>query len=453
MSTDQLREASTVLQQGDKNSARLIIKEVLNNNPKSERGWMLLAKTSSQPSKIRFCLQQVLRINPENEEARNWLEELPVGVYKPPPAPGPSPTEPPQPAPRSETRKLIDGERGSLEPDEATEFDTEEVSEAEWEAIEPTLNHRLGEILNEHDDESKEIDSDLAPSSTGWTWRCSPDGIYTAISPSVYQILGYKAQEFYGQPLASFGLTFKSQIALDLALQNPSFPTEIAVEFRTAFDEIVPVNLHILPYSNDEDVREGLHGFTEVLQNISDDLPESIPEDQPYFEVQVEKPAREIQRKPPDFKPRTPIETKILSSSTESDGFGMFMRAAPSEEVYEPENPNEYTPTVCPFIGLSEDRNSRTAFPSPSNFCYAVERPRPIKVSYQSNFCLAKNYLDCRVYQGKLENKRASTRLAPASRRKNQRSQVSTILLISFTVLGLTIIALLAAYLFYMSLV
>ncbi len=107
MSTDQLREASTVLQQGDKKTARLILKEVLNKNPKSERGWLLLAKTANQPSKIRFCLQQVLRINPENKEARNWLEELRGSAQRQTAAPNPvQDAVPPRPTPNLETRDL-----------------------------------------------------------------------------------------------------------------------------------------------------------------------------------------------------------------------------------------------------------------------------------------------------------------------------------------------------------
>lgn len=452
MSTDQLREASTVLRQGDKKTARLILKEVLNKNPKSEPGWMLLAKTADQPSKIRFCLQQVLRINPENVEARNWLDELSGRVKKQSAVPDPvQDVKPPKPTPNLETRDLIQTERDSLDLNEPPKVETGDLSESEWEAIQPTFHTRIGEILNDLDEETEEPDVDQAPPSTGWTWRCNPEGMYIAVSPSVFQILGYKPQEFYGQSFATFGLTFKSQIALEMTLQKTSFPTELSVEFRSAYDEIVSVNLHILPYTNDQDVREGLHGFTEVIQDLASELPEARPEDEPDLSVQVNRPDLHMPEIVPGGKPRIPLETKSLSSSVDSDGFGMFMRATPPEEIFTPEIPKEDTPTYCPFVGLHEDRRSRTAFPSPSNFCYGVERPRRIKVSYQSNYCLGKGYIDCKVYQANIANTREPTRPVPQTYRKRRGTRTSTVILVLTTILGFTLIVLLIAYFLYMS--
>ncbi len=452
MSTDQLREASTVLQQGDKKTARLILKEVLNKNPKSERGWLLLAKTANQPSKIRFCLQQVLRINPENKEARNWLEELRGGAQRQTAAPNPvQDAVPPRPTPNLETRDLIQTERDSLDLTEPPKTENDELSEAEWEAIQPTFHTRIGEIFNDFDEEVEDPEVDLAPPSTGWTWRCNPEGVYIAVSPSVFQILGYKPQEFYGQTLATFGLTFKSQIALEMTLQKGRLPTELSVEFRSAYDEIVPVNLHILPYTNDKDVREGLHGFTEVIQDLANELPGARPEDEQNLSVQVDKPDLHIPELVQEVKPRIPIETKILSTPIESEGFGMFMRATPPEEIYTPELPKEDTPTYCPFVGLHEDRRSRTAFPSPSNFCYGVERPRRIKVSYQANFCLGKGYIDCKVYQAYIANVREPTKPVPQIPRRKRGTRTSTVILVLTTIVGFTMIVLLIAYFLYMS--
>ena len=451
MSTDQLREANIVLQRGDKNTARLILRDVLNKNPKSERGWLLLAKTTSQPSKIRFCLQQVLRINPENGEARSWLEELGTGPRIPTkPVEAGSPNAPPEPAPKLETHELSDAERIALDLDASENLGTGDLAGPEWEAIATTMTTRIGEIFTDFDENVDELDPSIAPPSTGWTWRCNPQGMYVAVSPSVYQILGYKPQEFYGQLMATFGLTFKSQIALEMVLQNARFPNELSVEFRTAHDEIVPVNLHILPYTNDHNVQEGLHGFTEVIHDLAEELPASTPTEAPVLLIQTTEPPPVVLKEPEELKHRFPLETKSLTTAAEAGGFGLFMRATQKEALTIQEIATEDTPTYCPFVGLSEDRHSRTAFPSPSNHCYAIEKPRRIKVSYQAGFCLAKGYIDCKIYQSYIQPTREQTQPAPHPKPRKRRSPIGVAFLVLAAILGILLIFLVLAYFLYL---
>lgn len=55
--------------------------------------------------------------------------------------------------------------------------------------------------------------------------------------------------------------------------------------------------------------------------------------------------------------------------------------------------------TNCPFLGLEEDPQTLSVFPSEHNFCYRTEKPTPIELAYQQEYCLIKNHLNCPVFQ------------------------------------------------------
>ena len=75
MST-KLQEAIIAIQAGDKIAGQQSLVEILRSDPRNEDAWLWLAKTASESNKRRQCLERVLGINPDNEEAREALATL-----------------------------------------------------------------------------------------------------------------------------------------------------------------------------------------------------------------------------------------------------------------------------------------------------------------------------------------------------------------------------------------
>jgi len=53
----------------------------------------------------------------------------------------------------------------------------------------------------------------------------------------------------------------------------------------------------------------------------------------------------------------------------------------------------------CPFIGLVNDPQSLTAYPSPQNYCHRFTDPRSVKLEYQQQHCLGILHRRCLVFQ------------------------------------------------------
>lgn len=53
----------------------------------------------------------------------------------------------------------------------------------------------------------------------------------------------------------------------------------------------------------------------------------------------------------------------------------------------------------CPFLGQEDNPQTLTDFASSCNCCYRTERPAPILLETQQNYCLTKNYPNCPIYQ------------------------------------------------------
>ena len=69
-----LRQARDYLRQGNPDAARPLLVGVLKDDPKNEHAWYMLAFVYDQPDRRRYALEQVLRINPENQKARQKLQ-------------------------------------------------------------------------------------------------------------------------------------------------------------------------------------------------------------------------------------------------------------------------------------------------------------------------------------------------------------------------------------------
>jgi membrane protease YdiL (CAAX protease family) len=81
---EKLQQAAIDLEAGRKTEARLLLEEVVQANPRSERGWLWLADAVNVEEERRFCLTQVVSINHRNALARRGLEAIGQGAIQSP---------------------------------------------------------------------------------------------------------------------------------------------------------------------------------------------------------------------------------------------------------------------------------------------------------------------------------------------------------------------------------
>ncbi len=74
-----LKAGIEAAQQGDKRTARNLLKQVLAEEENNELAWMWLASAVETLDERRACLQKVLQINPNNNRAREALRRLQAG--------------------------------------------------------------------------------------------------------------------------------------------------------------------------------------------------------------------------------------------------------------------------------------------------------------------------------------------------------------------------------------
>jgi len=91
--TTKLQQAVSAIKAGDVKISFQLLREVIANNPDHEGAWLLMSALVT-PDQRQYCLDQVLRLNPQNLQAREALEKL----LAPPPVQNVSPPkEPPKP--------------------------------------------------------------------------------------------------------------------------------------------------------------------------------------------------------------------------------------------------------------------------------------------------------------------------------------------------------------------
>lgn len=62
----------------------------------------------------------------------------------------------------------------------------------------------------------------------------------------------------------------------------------------------------------------------------------------------------------------------------------------------EPSNSNNAEKiTICPYLGLVDDRTSRFAYPEPAHRCYTTKPAAPIELEHQSTFCFSQQCQAC----------------------------------------------------------
>ncbi len=74
---EKIQQAETAIKAGDTKTGFEILRQVLAENPNSERAWWVMSGLVPREQRAN-CLEQVLRINPGNQLARETLEKLQV---------------------------------------------------------------------------------------------------------------------------------------------------------------------------------------------------------------------------------------------------------------------------------------------------------------------------------------------------------------------------------------
>ncbi len=72
----EIKDAVGEYKQGNKDEARKIIRDFIKSNPTNEVGWMIFAKITDNDGERIRCLERVIDINPNNQEATEKLKSL-----------------------------------------------------------------------------------------------------------------------------------------------------------------------------------------------------------------------------------------------------------------------------------------------------------------------------------------------------------------------------------------
>lgn len=108
---DLIAEGRSALLAGERVRARALLQMAIRDDPENAEAWLWMSGTHTVPEDIAYCLQQVLRIEPDNAQALDgieWLQEahgvaphVPETVAPPPPVLN---IPQPEPAPESQSR-------------------------------------------------------------------------------------------------------------------------------------------------------------------------------------------------------------------------------------------------------------------------------------------------------------------------------------------------------------
>jgi hypothetical protein len=88
---DELREAVRLIKAGERDAGGKILQSVLQRDINNERAWLWMSACVTLTEEKRECLERVIHINPNNDQAIKALAKLPP----PPTAPAPDAYQPP----------------------------------------------------------------------------------------------------------------------------------------------------------------------------------------------------------------------------------------------------------------------------------------------------------------------------------------------------------------------
>lgn len=108
-----LQQAITSIKAGDKETGQQLLLEIVKADPNNEQAWLWMSQALTKTSEQRQCLERVLQINPNNQNAQKGLQILDQrksSVIKPLDRPKPIQETPPVEAPQRADRQLIENE-------------------------------------------------------------------------------------------------------------------------------------------------------------------------------------------------------------------------------------------------------------------------------------------------------------------------------------------------------
>lgn len=73
---DLIQQGISAIKAGDKSTAKRLFLSAIKENPNNERAWQYMFNACSTNQEKTHCLQQILRINPANEKAKQFLQQL-----------------------------------------------------------------------------------------------------------------------------------------------------------------------------------------------------------------------------------------------------------------------------------------------------------------------------------------------------------------------------------------
>jgi hypothetical protein len=71
-----LQQAIDLIKAGDKQRGGQLLAEILRTDPEQETAWLWMSGVVDEPDERRYCLEQVLALNPANQLARDGLARL-----------------------------------------------------------------------------------------------------------------------------------------------------------------------------------------------------------------------------------------------------------------------------------------------------------------------------------------------------------------------------------------
>ncbi len=89
-----LVQAVRLIKEGDKPEGRRLLSELLRADPHNESAWLWMVNAVEGVAQRIYCLEQVLRINPGNEPARQVLGQLKPSMARAEPEATPAEEQP-----------------------------------------------------------------------------------------------------------------------------------------------------------------------------------------------------------------------------------------------------------------------------------------------------------------------------------------------------------------------
>lgn len=78
-----LEQAVAFIREGEREKAKSLLIEILKQDPRNETAWLSLAECVTEAEQKRYCLEKVLQINPQNQDAVRDVEYLNPPVLPP----------------------------------------------------------------------------------------------------------------------------------------------------------------------------------------------------------------------------------------------------------------------------------------------------------------------------------------------------------------------------------